>query len=163
MALKANVAIGGANGRRKQRSLNRAYQTRNKATTREPVTAYHCASETVDRTENNQGGKWKRKTKRRQAYTGHTKAACERHKGVCSSPKTRWKEHGIEEKLRNEISRTKQGGPEMHHSTLSCGRAVRVRQVQRAVLVRSRTQRKHRSMKVERENRRPQEIRNTMV
>ena len=103
VALKANVAICGANGRRKQGSLNRAYQTMNKDTNREPVTAYHCAFETVDRTENNQGEKPKRKTKRRQAYKGHTEAACERHTGVCSSPKTRWKEHGIEEKLRNEI------------------------------------------------------------
>ena len=103
VARKANVAIGGANGRRKQGSLNRAYRTRNKDTNREPVTAYHCASESVDHTENNQGEKRKRKTKRRQAYKGHTEAACERHTGVCSSPKTRWKEHGIEEKLRNEI------------------------------------------------------------
>ena len=39
VARKANVAIGDANGRRKQGSLNRAYQTRNKDTTREPVTA----------------------------------------------------------------------------------------------------------------------------
>ena len=44
VAHKANVAIRGANGRRNQGSLNRAYQTRNKDTNREPVSAYHCVS-----------------------------------------------------------------------------------------------------------------------
>ena len=68
VARKANVAIRGANGRRKQGSLNRAYQTRNTDTNnREPVTAYHCVSEIVDRTENGQGEKRKWKTKRKQA------------------------------------------------------------------------------------------------
>ena len=57
------VAIRGANGRRKQGSLNRAYQTRNKDTISETVTAYHCLFETVDCTEKNQEEKGKRITK----------------------------------------------------------------------------------------------------